>query len=53
MLKQMGGGMSGPSAANLTGDNDKEIDSDDEPMPDLEDASKSNEEKDKATNQSS
>ncbi|UJR10218.1 hypothetical protein I4U23_014431 [Adineta vaga] len=41
MMKQMGGDMSGASTTDLNDLEDEETDSDDEPMPDLEDASKS------------
>ncbi|CAF3907313.1 unnamed protein product [Rotaria sordida] len=49
MLKQMGGGASGgaPAATDLNDVDDKETDSDDESMPDLEDVSNTNDEKDK------
>ena len=45
MFKQMGGGMGGPSATDLNDLEDEEIDSDDEPMPDLEEVPKTGEEK--------
>ena len=45
MLKQMGGDLSGASTADLKDLDDIDIDSDDEPMPDLEEALQSNEDK--------
>ncbi|CAF3373798.1 unnamed protein product [Rotaria sp. Silwood1] len=48
MLKQMGGDVSGAAATGSNDADDKEIDSDDEPMPDLEEAPKTNDEKDKS-----
>ena len=36
MFKQMGGGLGGPSATDLNDLEGEEIDSDDEPMPELE-----------------
>jgi hypothetical protein len=40
MFKQMGGDASGASATDLKDLDDEETDSDDEPMPDLEDVPK-------------
>ena len=40
MFKQMGGGLGGRSAADLNDLEDEGMDSDDEPMPDLEDVPK-------------
>ncbi|CAF3720766.1 unnamed protein product [Adineta steineri] len=50
MLKQMGGDLGGSSATDLNDLEDDEVDSDDEPMPDLEDVPKTNDEKNKSTN---
>lgn len=45
MLKQMGGDMSGASTSDLKDIDDIDVDSDDEPMPDLEEALQSAENK--------
>ncbi|CAF0828114.1 unnamed protein product [Adineta ricciae] len=45
MFKQMGGGLGGPSATDMNDLEDEETDSDDEPMPDLEEVPKSDDDK--------
>jgi hypothetical protein len=45
MFKQMGGGLGGASAADMNDLEDEGTDSDDEPMPDLEDVPKADDEK--------
>jgi hypothetical protein len=52
MFKQMGGGgagVGGGAAADMNDLDDEETDSDDEPMPDLEDVPKTDDEKAKST----
>jgi hypothetical protein len=49
MFKQMGGGVGGPSATDLNDLEDEDVDSDDEPMPDLEEVPKKEEEKNPTT----
>lgn len=48
MFKQMGGGAGGPSATDMNDLVDEETDSDDEPMPDLEEVPKTEDDKAKA-----
>ncbi|CAF2776389.1 unnamed protein product [Rotaria sp. Silwood2] len=48
LLKNMGGDVSGADAPGLNDTDDKGTDSDDEPMPDLEDVPKTNDEQDKS-----
>jgi len=48
MFKQMGGGSGGASAPDMNDLDDEETDSDDEPMPDLEDVPKTDDEKAKS-----
>lgn len=49
MFKQMGGGLGGASPTDMNDLEDEEIDSDDEPMPDLEEVPKADDQKTKST----
>jgi hypothetical protein len=50
MFKQMGGNMTGRSATDLNDLDEDEIDSDDEPMPDLEEVPKGDETQTQSSN---